>query len=397
MKVKSVPEDFVVSEVSSVRARESGIYGLYILEKKGWNTPDALKGIAARAGLPYGLFSYGGRKDRHAHTSQYVTVRSRRDLSTAGNGYRFTRVGSTDRAMGPGLIVGNEFRIMLRSLSDDDVAMVCRNAAEALDQGFPNYFDDQRFGSMDPERGFIAERMLKGQWRGSVEIYLTSCRPDDPREVRDRRERMRRHWGDWPAMLDAAGDGGSALELAMLQLLSENHGAYVRALQMIPGEELSLFFSAYQSFLWNEIARRLVAGIVAEPAAHAGTAGAYLFYRNIPQAALDRLQRLNIPLPAAGARFDDETAGAVYARVLEERGIHPGRFNVRRLRQAFFRPAPRQVIVFPARLAVSEPADDELNPGRKRVLVTFFLPRGSYGTMLVKRLSVRAVPCLPAE
>ncbi len=388
MKVKSVPEDFVVNEISHIEPGASGRYGLYILEKKGWNTSDLLKGIASRAGLPYRLFAYGGRKDRHAHTFQHVTVEAGVDLTTSSGGYRFERIGFADRAMGPDLIEGNEFSIMLRSLSGDDVEAIRRNATEAAEEGFPNYFDDQRFGGMDPERGFMAERILKGQWRGSLEIYLTSCRPEDPREVRDRKREMRECWGDWRAMLRVATDGGAPIEIAMLQLLAEERGAYVKALRMIPREELSLFFSAYQSFLWNEMARRLVVEVGDEPLTHHGVAGPYLFYRRISVGDLGYLRDLSIPLPAA-ARIEDERISGLLAAVLEERGLHQGRFNVRRLRQAFFKPTPRRVIVFPEHLTVSDAVKDEMNPGRKRAIVSFFLPRGSYGTMLVKRLSVR--------
>jgi tRNA pseudouridine13 synthase len=117
-----------------------------------------------------------------------------------------------------------------------------------------------------------------------------------------------------------------------------------------------------------------------------GAAGPYLFYRELPPGVVERLAAARIPLPAGGVGYGDAEVAEEYARLLEERGIHPGRFNLRKLRQAFFKPSPRDVVVFPRELLVGEEAPDELNPGKARLTVTFFLPRGSYGTMLVKRL-----------
>ncbi|NPV70205.1 MAG: tRNA pseudouridine(13) synthase TruD [Firmicutes bacterium] len=398
MKVKSIPEDFVVVEIVDIGAESSGRYGLYLLEKKGWNTVDLLRRISAGSGVPYSRFSYGGRKDRHAHTLQYVTVASSRDLTMEAPDYRFRRLGFTGRPMGPDLIRGNRFQVVLRSFDAEEAVRFLKNAAEVERGGFPNYFDDQRFGSMDPERGFIAERILKGQWRGALEIYLTSSRREDPPAVRGLKSRMRETWGDWPAMLDAAREGaqgiqaghaGHGAELPILRLLAAEPRGYVRALQMIPAEEMSLFFAAYQAYLWNEVLRRLLAGLGVSFTSHPGDAGPYLFFGTLTVSHLEYLRALEMPLPAARAEFPDQTTAALYAQVLDERGIHPGRFNLRKLRQAFFKPTPRKAVVFPSEFAVGQPEPDELNPGRLRLGATFLLPRGSYGTMLIKRLSAQ--------
>ncbi|MCR4398801.1 MAG: tRNA pseudouridine(13) synthase TruD, partial [Firmicutes bacterium] len=183
--MKSVPDDFIVREEAQIELSGSGPYGLYLLEKADWTTVDVLRHIASRAGVPYARFSYGGKKDRRARTYQHVTVQSKRDLSTEGERYRFTLLGRVSRRMGPDLIAGNRFAVTLRALEDGEGERMRRNASQVRSWGFVNYFDDQRFGSLDPGRGFFAERILKGHWRGALELYLGAARrPRPPHELR---------------------------------------------------------------------------------------------------------------------------------------------------------------------------------------------------------------------
>jgi tRNA pseudouridine13 synthase len=57
-------------------------------------------------------------------------------------------LGQVAAPYGPKAVVGNRFRIVIRDLSSSEA----RQALDALDEvrqeGVPNYFDDQRFGSV---------------------------------------------------------------------------------------------------------------------------------------------------------------------------------------------------------------------------------------------------------
>jgi tRNA pseudouridine13 synthase len=71
--------------------------------------------------------------------------------------------------------------------------------------------------------------------------------------------------------------------------------------------------------------------------------------------------------------------------VLSERGVRPSLFNTRKIRQAFFKSTERKAIVIPDQLSW-ESSSDELHRDRQKIVIKFFLPRGSYATMFVKRL-----------
>src|SRR5688572_5335384 len=82
MKLKQHPDDFQVEEQTDVVAGE-GPFAFYRLEKAGWSTPDALAALRRRWKIDWRRLSYGGLKDRHARTVQYLTIYQgpRRDLT----------------------------------------------------------------------------------------------------------------------------------------------------------------------------------------------------------------------------------------------------------------------------------------------------------------------------
>ncbi|MDQ0286766.1 tRNA pseudouridine13 synthase [Desulfofundulus luciae] len=385
MKLKVIPGDFVVRELARLPLREKGPYRLYLLEKKGWNTIDLLLQLAKAHGLPYRLFAYGGLKDRHAHTFQYVTVKHPANLTTGDKNFFFQSIGYMDRPMGPDLLEGNEFAITIRALSPEEVSRITRRVDEVRGFGYPNYYDDQRFGSMDRQMGFMAERLLKKHYNGSLQIYLTGIYPEEKKETKERKRFFREHWGDWATCLSRA---KTTMENRIFSLLAEKPRAYIEALQMIPREELSLLFSAYQSFLFNELLRRILQDLGLDLAAVSGVAGPYLFYRRLERKELTYLKPLFLPLAASRMDFPDARTEQLFAAILEERGIKRSSFNLRKVRQAFFKSTPRNAVVFPCDFRLEPAEPDDLYPGRQKIRLFFKLPRGSYGTMLIKRLTM---------
>src|SRR2546422_11075816 len=74
MKLKQLPDDFQVEEVTQVVPSMHGAFAFYRLEKRGWTTPDALALVRRRWKIEPRRLSYGGLKDRHAATVQYLTI-----------------------------------------------------------------------------------------------------------------------------------------------------------------------------------------------------------------------------------------------------------------------------------------------------------------------------------
>ena len=77
MKIKVTPEDFIVKELINLEIKSDGPYRIYLLEKRHWNTMDALLLIARQNKMPMAKIGYGGRKNRHAVTYQYISVQGK--------------------------------------------------------------------------------------------------------------------------------------------------------------------------------------------------------------------------------------------------------------------------------------------------------------------------------
>ncbi len=383
MKIKVRPEDFIVNEVIEVNPSEKGEYGLFILKKRGWNTLDALSKISRRIRIPTSEISYGGKKDRYGLTSQYITIRKPPVMELIDKSYSIKLIGFTDTRMGPHLIRGNNFEITVRDLNEDEINNAMREIEFIRDYGYPNYFDDQRFGSYDPIQGFIGEKIIKRHFNGALKIYLTHIHPEDKGDEKRRKRFIYEHYGRWKECLSMA---KTEFERLSFSYLMDNPDGFLPLLQRIPSEEMSLFFSAYQSFLWNEVLRRLISRLPFRRLSTAkGIAGDYVFYKETDSEIFSYLKDLIIPLPSSKMEIGDEDVRLIYDEVFNERGIKRSMFNLRSIRQAFFKSFERNAIVIPQSLSF-EIRDDEIYNGKKTLHLRFFLRRGSYGTMLIKRI-----------
>ena len=74
MKLKRQPEDFRVEELPLVEGGDAGRFAFYRLTKRGVGTLEALEELRRRWNLSSRQISYGGLKDRHAVTIQYLTI-----------------------------------------------------------------------------------------------------------------------------------------------------------------------------------------------------------------------------------------------------------------------------------------------------------------------------------
>src|SRR5512145_1093948 len=111
MKIKVKPDDFIVTEQAELSVVKKGRYHLYCLEKELWNTTDAIAKLARQNGLNFSDIGYAGRKDRYAHTYQYITTPDRPlALDTGSENIRITYLGMINEPMAPKLITGNRFQ-----------------------------------------------------------------------------------------------------------------------------------------------------------------------------------------------------------------------------------------------------------------------------------------------
>ena len=124
---------------------------------------------------------------------------------------------------------------------------------------------------------------------------------------------------------------------------------WIGALRSIPRKLLLLFVHSYQSLLWNKAA------------------------------SVSKAEKL--PIVGFGTSVHDD----VTKEILREESISPRDFVIKQLPEATAEGAERAVWAEAKDLKLGNLEDDELFPGKKKVIVEFFLPKGSYATEFIQQ------------
>lgn len=389
MKIRRLAEDFEVTEVANV-VLTGGPQACYRLQKRGIGTPEAIDQILRKWGLQRRAISYGGLKDRHAITNQYVTIRNGPRKNLRLQHLHLEYLGQSPQPFGPGDIQGNRFRLVLRSMNSSSVEAALTAVADARRTGIPNYFDEQRFGSVTAEGEFIAAAWMKGDYERT--LWLTFAAPsrfDRPAD-REQKEILRQHWGDWAFCKAAL---ARSHRRSIITFLADRPGDFRGAWGRVRQDLRSLYLSAFQSYLWNQL---LIAALRSTCPAESlrevpSRLGPLPFFHDLPSAQWLQLRELQLPLPTARQKLEPGPSQELVDRVLGELGWTLRELRVKYPRDSFLSKGWRAAVVpLPEIAAVSEA--DELDPGKLKLVLQFQLPRGSYATILVKRITAAARP-----
>jgi tRNA pseudouridine13 synthase len=387
MKIKQAPDDFMVEELTDVVAT-TGPFALYRMVKRGWGTPEALAAIRRRWNIDLHRLSYGGLKDRHAHTIQYFSILNGPKRRLTHHDIEIDYLGQIPQAYRSTDIRANRFRITLRDLAPNVRANFTATATALPTTGVPNYFDDQRFGSVSKHGplAFAAREWVFGRFEAGLQLALTAPYEYDPAEQKHEKATLRRLWGDWPALKQQLGRSHArSIVEYLLHHPTDFRGAVARLRPDLQG----LYLSAYQSHLWNQtLAHWLNATVPAERLTPLQLRlGAVPAPANATPDELVGWRELQLPLPSARLTFDATAwwASALQA-VLSAEGLPLADMKIKGLREPFFSKGDRPAFVVPAEWSfVLRP--DSAHAGRLAAELRFSLPRGAYATMIVKRLT----------
>ena len=398
MRTKVRPEDFVVEEklAWAPAERAGGPFTLYRVHKRATTTLAVQAEMAQRLGLRHADVVFPALKDKEAVATQHATVRGSGPAHVNGTGFSALRLGSCPRPLTPDDIRANRFTLVLRDLRPGEEARLCAQLEHIARHGLPNYFDQQRFGSLAGSAEHIAKTILRRDVEGALCAYLTQPLAGDPEPVRRFKRQAQARWEDWAALFEAAPRPSNYR--SVLTYLRDHPTAgldpaararhYRKALNLISPRLLSLYLAAYQAWLWNRIAARyLVAlGLVRSPDAppHIEVGGERLpLYRALPEGFA---RDLAIPLPCHTARYEPLALEAAAQDVLAQEGLALADLKARILRRAYLSRGERLLLLFPADLGCGPPEADERFAGRHKMTVRFTLPRGSYATLILRAL-----------
>jgi tRNA pseudouridine13 synthase len=202
-RIRTVPEDFFVEEISGFEPSGEGEHLLLTIEKRGLNTAAVAKRLAEWAHLPEMAIGYAGMKDRHAVTRQRFSVHLPKRIAPDQASLQtedLTVMHSAwhNRKLPRGALAGNRFVLVLREVAGERAAIEARLRQIAA-RGLPNWFGEQRFGrggdNVESALSMFAGRRVRHDQRS---ILLSAARSELFNRVLAARVRD----GSWDAGLE---------------------------------------------------------------------------------------------------------------------------------------------------------------------------------------------------
>ncbi len=342
-KIKQVPGDFVVTEVIFDKIEESwkekmrkmrgkpderkAKYLWFTMRKEDADFFRTIGAIGKKIGISTKEIGYAGTKDKKAITYQTVSVPIGSEDSVKSldiSGVKTSDFRNRNRPIKLGEHKGNDFKVTVRNIDDKDVPRIEESIGRMKNEGIINYFGEQRFGSVKNLNAIIGKFMVLGDIESAVKAMIL--------------------------------EGDGEYEKKMSAYLKKKPGDYTGSLRQIPLRLLKIFIHAYQAKIWNECAVRYDGESTAIP-----IVGHKTDLRNFPRVK------------------------GVVEEVLSEEKIDPEDFSNKEFRELSSRGHDRNYIVHPKNLEYSF-GKDEINKGKRKLDLLFFLPKGSYATELVRQL-----------
>ena len=384
MRLKTIPEDFRVRELLQWPDVPNGDFVVHLVHKEKLSTPEALSLLVREAKVDRGAIAYAGLKDRQAVTDQYVTI-ERRAVELRLPNLRVQPVGSTDRPINSRLSTGNAFTIVVRDLVPHRGAQLRRAMPSLVKTGFPNYFDDQRFGCLRHGQGFPMRSVLLGDFERALQQFVAEPSPVAITGDVKLKRTLQLRWRDWEACARIA--RGPAYS-PLFQHLMAHPDDFRGAIEHVPLRQRVIQAFAYQSFLWNRAVSRLLRGGVnsAQRLRLSTLAGDLLAWKYLAPEREEKLKVMSTPLFGPDGDGGSEPFRRAMREELESAGLVRDDFVRNAIPGMIWKEEPRDVLVKPADVADVRLEPDEMHGGQVKATLQFALPRGAYATMLIKRL-----------
>lgn len=356
MRLKQLPEDFIVEELIEIPLKEKGNQTYFWLTKRNWTTENALRVISRKLHTSPRRFKFAGTKDKIAITKQLVSAfkipRDRleklriKDLS-------IEIVGLGDEPVSLGTLKGNRFDITIRDIKPKEITKLEKNLNKIKKSGFRNYFGEQRFGKGNTH--VIGKFILQGKLEPAVKEVICFAGEKEREDVKAAKAFAVKNWKDWQKILEIF-PMHLHLERDLLIWLIKNQNDFAGALRVLPKHIRKLYVHAYQSWLWNSALKSL------------------------------KMVKGNLPVPGFATKLGKDAFSKAIKQLLEKDNLTLESFKCVRIPEIAVEGESRMAVVKPKKLKLAAEEVDELNPGKKKLKISFELPKGSYATVLLEEL-----------
>ena len=130
-KIKQIPEDFIVQEISPAKPEKLGNYAYFWMKKKNHNTLKAVKLLSDNLKIGMKRIGWAGNKDKNAVTTQLISLNNAKP-SIAQNlrlqDVNLKYFGQGSERIFLGNLIGNKFEIVIRNISNSDYKTISDQA-----------------------------------------------------------------------------------------------------------------------------------------------------------------------------------------------------------------------------------------------------------------------------
>jgi tRNA pseudouridine13 synthase len=381
MKLKQIPEDFIVEEVISddfIIKKEKSSYKIYILEKRGLEIFEVISYLSRENNIPKQKIGYAGLKDKHALTRQYISIPLEFKIKNEPKGSKISFIGYCDNCIKYGDLKENKFIITVRDVRKGELDGVYQKSENISDYLFPNYFDSQRFGSLIDGQ-FIAKELIKKNYESALKIYLTKFIKSESSKIKNDKEEIKKAWPNFESI--------KIFDKKIKEIIYEYKKTkdFLSAYLKIPKEIRLIHLYAYQSYIWNECLKIIIRNQIDNKHVYSiqYAAGTLLFYRKISKDTHLKLNELTLHTISDNLTEEEHEKKAV-AYVLKKEGLLKSDFKINT--GNYFESVKRSTFFKIHNFEISKPINDELNIKSYKIRLSFTLPKGSYATIVTKRL-----------
>ena len=412
-------EDFIVEEIQidgSIACKvpivegykDIGDYLWIVLGKRGIDTETAVSRLARVLGISRDYLQVAGLKDSRAVTYQFVSChgidesRVKALMSLTDNKIFIGAILRRPFPIRPGLLFGNRFTIVIRNIKLDEEELIAR-VKGFLNEireygGLPAFYGHQRFGTIRPNTHIIGYYIIKRNFRKAVEELVNTVYPNESDMAKEARERASE--GDIKAALELMPKSLKHERIVLSHLLRRPND-FIGAIRRLPLTTKRLFVQSYQSYIFNRIlSLRLLRGIslrypeegdrVSLISRRGELRGAIVITSVNRKTFLKLIDegRATLVLPLIGYGYTPSGGlqGDIEREVLEIEGIDNTLFKIQEMPELSLKGGVRPSIFAPLDIQIVAISEDDLHPGRLKLVLRFTLKKGLYATVVLREL-----------
>ena len=399
-KLRTVPEDFIVHEVSKHHLeKENGKFAIADITVTNWETNHLVRELSKRLHVSRKRVSFAGTKDKRAKSTRHMSFYniSNEDLAKIKiKDVEIKNIYRSDRPVKIGNLLGNMFEISIRNIANakkeqlQDVVSFINSTG-----GFPNFYGVQRFGTIRPITHIVGKHLVNDEIEKAVMTYVANpIKGEDDITYKLRSELEKTHGfsealNSYPKCLN--------FEKAMLNKLAVDSEDFVGALKELPKNLLTMFIYAYQSYLFNKILSRRIQKKLPLNAAVLGDIilpvrkGVIDGEISVTKRNIEKVNKqvskgkafVSAVLFGSDSKFSEGEMGKIEHKIIDEEKIDPRDFIIPDI-PYISSSGSRRPILSPVKDLDFKLTDDRLNKGKLALTLNFELLKGCYATSLLR-------------